>query len=220
MSSLQADPARDGFGPFADGVARQIERDLHDGAQNVLVAMRLKLGLAADCAAELGARELEQLLIELGEEAQAALEGVRSIARGAGPPLLALRGLADALRAEGARAAVAVEVAGEVPRSTPEAEAAVFYSCLEVLQNAAKHAGRGVHVTIALACPRDELRFAVEDDGRGFDATVEGGGGGGLAHVRERVAAAGGEVVVASRPGRGTAVRGWAPWPAARRPAA
>jgi len=219
MSSLQADAPRGRSGSMADGAAWRIERDLHDGAQNVLVAIRLKLGLAADCAAELGARELEQLLIELGEEAQAALDGVRSIARGAYPPLLALRGLGDALRAEGARAALAVEVSGRAPRSTPEAEAAVYYACLEALQNAAKHAGGRARVTIRLTCSRAALRFAVEDDGRGFDAAAATRAGG-LAHLEERVAAAGGELVVSSRPGRGTAVRGWAPWPAASRAAA
>jgi signal transduction histidine kinase len=129
------------------------------------------------------------------------------------PRLLALSGLADALRAEGERAAVVVEVTGDAPRSTPQSEAAVYYSCLEALQNAAKHAGRGVHVTIALTCAHEELRFAVEDDGHGFDATVAAGAGG-LAHLRERVATAGGELVVASRPGCGTTVQGWAPWPA------
>lgn len=220
MTSRQAYASSDRIGSLAEAAARRgIERDLHDGAQNVLVAMRLKLGLAADCAAELGAPELQRMLIELGDEAQAALDGVRSIARGACPPVLAVRGLAEALRAEGRRAAIAVDVSGRAPRSTPEAEAAVFYCCLEAVQNAAKHAGPRAHATIRLACSHDELRFAVEDDGRGFEPGAARGTGG-VAHMRERVAAAGGELVVASRPGHGTTVRGWVPWPAAAKAAA
>ncbi len=214
MSALQAHAPPDRIGSTAEAAARRgIERDLHDGAQNVLVAMRLKLGLAADCAAELGASELHRMLLELGDEAQLALDGVRSIARGGGPPLLAVRGVADALRAEGDRAAIAVRVAGGAPRSTPAVEAAVYYACLEALQNAAQHAGREAQVTIRLSCSREQLRFAVVDDGRGFDAAETTRGGGGLAHMRERVTAAGGELVVASQPGRGTVVRGRAPWP-------
>ncbi|HEX4805891.1 MAG TPA: ATP-binding protein [Conexibacter sp.] len=213
MSALPAPAPCPSIASLTEAAARRrIEQDLHDGAQNVLVAMRLKLGLAADCAAELGAPELHRMLIELGDEAQLALDGVRSIARGACPPLLAVRGLADALRAEGDRAAIAVRVAGGAPRSTPEAEAAVYYCCLEALQNAAKHAGPGARVTIRLACSREQLRFAVEDDGRGFDG-ADAARAGGLAHMRERVAAAGGELLVASRPGRGTAVGGRVPWP-------
>lgn len=220
MSALQAHTPRTSLGSLTEAaVRRRIERDLHDGAQNVLVAMRLKLGLAADCAAELGAPELQQMLIELGDEAQAALDGVRSIARGASPPLLAVRGLAEALRAEGRRAAIAVDVSGRAPRSTPEAETAVYYCCLEAVQNASKHAGPRAHATIRLACSRDELRFAVADDGSGF-APASASGAGGLAHMRERVAAAGGELVVDSLPGRGTTVRGRVPWPAAQQAAA
>jgi len=215
MSTLQAHAPREAISGIAEAVARRrIERDLHDGAQTVLVAMRLKLGLAADCAAELGASELHSMLVELGEEAQQALDGVRSIAHGACPPVLAVRGLADALRAEGDRAAIAVRVSGGAPRSTPEAEAAVYYCCTEALQNAAKHAGRGARARIRLACSREELRFAVADDGAGFEASAAARVGG-IAHMRERVAAAGGELVVVSRPGDGTTVRGTVPWPAA-----
>lgn len=215
MSALQAHAPRGRISSIAEAaVRRQIERDLHDGAQNVLVAMRLKLGLAADCAAELGASELHRMLLELGEEAQLALDGVRSVAHGACPPVLAVRGIADALRAEGDRAAIAVQVSGRAPRSTPEAEAAAYYCCTEALQNAAKHAGGGARVTIRLVCSHEQLRFAVADDGAGFDAAAAPSAGG-LAHMRERAAAAGGELAVVSRRGGGTTVRGAVPWPAA-----
>jgi signal transduction histidine kinase len=214
MSSRDAHVPRGTVASFADAAERRrIERDLHDGAQNVLVAVRLKLGLAADRAAELGAPDLHRMLTELGEDAQAALDGVRSIARGASPPLLAARGIAAALAAEGDRAAIPVRVLGRVPRSAPGPEAAVYYCCMEALQNAAKHAGRGARVTIRLDRTRAWLRFAVEDDGAGFALAGELGTGG-LEHMRERVAAAGGELTVCSRPGAGTTVRGRVRWPA------
>jgi len=192
---------------------RRIERDLHDGAQTLLVSVRLKLGLAADRAAELDP-DLHRLLMELGEEAQAALDGVRTIARGAYPPLLATRGLAAALAAEGDRAALPVRVVGLVPRSTSGREAAVYYCCLEALQNAAKHAGRGARATVRLGYGGGALAFEVRDDGQGFAAAPRQRESGGLAHIRERVAAADGEVTVSSRPGHGTCLRGQLPWPA------
>jgi signal transduction histidine kinase len=192
---------------------RRIERDLHDGAQTLLVSVRLKLGLAADRAAELDA-DLYRLLLELGDEAQAALDGVRTIAHGVYPPLLATRGLAAALAAEGDRAALPVRVLGLVPRSRPDHEAAVYYCCLEALQNAAKHAGRDAHVTIRLAYGGGALAFEVIDDGTGATAARARRAGGGLAHMRERAEAAGGELTVSTRPGHGTSVRGRVPWPA------
>lgn len=192
---------------------RRIERDLHDGAQTLLVSVRIKLGLAADRAAELDAPDLHRLLIELGDEAQAALDGVRTIAHGTYPPLLATRGLAAALAAEGDRSALPVRVVGRARRSTPEHEAAVYYCCLEALQNAAKHAGPSARATVRLACSGGALAFEVRDDGAGFDATPERCQGDGLAHMRERSEAAGGELTVDSCPGHGTSVRGRVPWP-------
>lgn len=212
MSALRAEAPQGTIGSSAGAAERRrIERDLHDGAQSLLVAIRLKLGLAADRAAELGAPDLERMLVEVGDEAQAALDGIRSVARGALPPLLAVRGLVDALAAEGDRAALPVRVVGRVPRSTPAVEAAVYYCCLEALQNAAKHAGSGSRVTIRLSRMRDGLGFAVEDDGAGFVPARASTGG--LAHMDERIAAAGGTVAIVSHPGGGTSVRGSVPWP-------
>lgn len=216
MSALRKPTDDAGMTGIADAAERRrIERDLHDGAQNTLVAMRLKLGIAADRAAELGAPDLARMLLDIGEEAQAALDEVRSIARGAAPPLLAVRGVVDALAAEGGRSAIPVRVLGSVPRSSSEAEAAVYYCCLEALQNAAKHAGPGARATIRLARSDGGLRFAVLDDGAGLPpAAAAAGGGSGLAHMRARIASAGGELTIAACPRGGTAVRGWVPWPA------
>jgi signal transduction histidine kinase len=216
MSALRTEASHGTIASIAGAAERRrIERDLHDGAQSLLVAIRLKLGLAADRAAELGAPDLERMLVEVGDEAQAALDGIRSVARGAVPPLLAVRGIVDALAAEGDRAALPVRVVGRVPRSTPAVEAAVYYCCLEALQNAAKHAGPAARATIRLTCARDELGFAVDDDGVGFAAArkPERTGDGGLTHMHERIVAAGGAIAIVSRTGGGTTVRGRVPWP-------
>jgi len=219
MSTLETDAPRGRTAAIADAAARRrIERDLHDGAQNTLVAMRLKLGLAADRAAELGAPDLARTLLDIGEEAQAALDEVRSIARGVVPPLLAVGGVVEALAAEGRRAATPVRVLGSAPRSSPEAEAAVYYCCLEALQNAAKHAGPAARATVWLDCTEDVLLFAVLDDGAGFPLVLDGrNADGGLAHMCARAAEAGGKLTISSWPGRGTTVRGWVPWPVVTR---
>jgi signal transduction histidine kinase len=193
---------------------RRIERDLHDSAQNRLVALRVKLRLAAEGAADGATRDqLRVTLDALGEEAQDALDAVRTIARGIYPPLLATHGLGDALEAEADGAALAVRIVGGdgLPRSAPDVESALYFCCLEAIQNACKHAGRDARVTVRLDCEDDRLTFSVEDDGVGF-ALV--GVGEGLTNMHDRVAAVGGEVVVVSERGRGTVVQGSAPWPA------
>lgn len=194
---------------------RRIERDLHDSGQNRLVALRIKLDLAAEEAEQEGASELlHARLVALGEEAQDALDAVRAIARGVYPPLLATGGLLTALEAEAQEAArpVAVRAAGDVPRSTPEAEAAVYYCCLEALQNSCKHAGPGAHVTLRLACVDGTLDFAVADDGPGFaDGVLHTSTG--LTHMRDRILAVGGTVELTNDDGGGALVHGRTPWP-------
>ncbi|HEU4700917.1 MAG TPA: histidine kinase [Conexibacter sp.] len=218
MSALQTEHDTGSIVSLAAAAERRrIERDLHDGAQTLLVSVRIKLGLAADRAAELDDPDLHRLLLELGDEAQAALDGVRTIAHGTYPPVLATRGLTAALAAEGARAAMPVRVVGTAPRSTPEHEAAVYYCCLEALQNAAKHAGPAACATVRLACAGEGLSFEVRDDGAGFGAAPQPLQDGGLLHMHQRVEAAGGELTICSRRGGGTSVRGRVPWP---RPAA
>ncbi|HEY4281262.1 MAG TPA: histidine kinase [Conexibacter sp.] len=194
---------------------RRIERDLHDSGQNRLIALRIKLELAAAEATRAGADELHDKLVELGGEAQDALDAVRSIAHGIYPPLLATSGLAAALSAEVADTVVPVRVDGGdgVPRSTPDVEAAVYHCCLEAVQNACKHAGPGARVTVALACAHGQLRFAVDDDGPGIPAAVANKGGRGLTDMRDRIAAVDGTLAIDSDPRVGTSVHGAAPWP-------
>ncbi len=197
--------------PLADD-RRRLERDLHDGVQNELVALIVKLALAQqDPETPPG---LVEMLAELEAGAQAALDSVRDIARGIYPPLLADFGLTEALRAQAARAAVDVRLAGSAPRGTETAEEAVYFACSEAIQNAAKYAGRGAQVTLRLRHDQGSLAVCIADDGRGFDPahTPEGAG---VQNIRDRIEDHGGAFEVASRPGHGTVLTISLPWPAA-----
>jgi signal transduction histidine kinase len=195
-----------------DDERRRLERDLHDGAQQQLVALKLRLALAAG-AAEESAPALVGPLEELAAEAGEAIEALRNLAHGIYPPLLASSGLGAALRQQGGKLPIAVEVeADELPRFDAEVEAAVYFCCLEALQNVAKHAAAR-QATIRLGVEGGTvLRFAVVDDGNGFDpgATAKGHG---LVNLGDRIAALGGHLHVASTPGHGTTVLGVVPLP-------
>jgi signal transduction histidine kinase len=192
----------------ADNERRRIERDLHDGAQQRLVALRIRLGLAGELMREDPARGPE-LVRELGTEAEEALEEVRSLAHGVYPSLLADQGLTDALRALSRNGSLVSRVDGSVGRFAPEIESAVYFCCLEALQNATKHAAEATSVTISVF-EDDELRFVVEDDGAGFDQSRLRPGEG-LTNMQDRLAAVGGELLIESRPGAGTRVSGRIP---------
>ena len=189
---------------------RRWERDLHDGVQNELVALILELALAQEDAVTPPA--VVVMLAGLEARAQTALDSVRDIARGIYPPLLADFGLEKALQAQASRAAVDVRVEGTAPRSTDEAEAAVYFACSEAIQNAAKCAGGGTRVTLRLRPDHGSLTVRIADDGRGFDPahTPEGAG---LQNIRDRIEALGGTFRIASGPGHGTILTIWLPWP-------
>jgi signal transduction histidine kinase len=189
----------------ADDERRRIEHDLHDGAQQRLVALRIKLELAAERAGETSAAGAD-LLRALGTDVEDALDEVRLLARGIYPAPLADRGLVDALRSAALRSALPTTVlAAGVRRYPSEIESAAYFCCLEALQNAAKHARDAAAVVVDLS-DDGALRFEVRDDGAGFDPqTVTGGVG--FTSMRDRVAAVGGEVTIESRPGHGTRVR-------------
>jgi signal transduction histidine kinase len=193
----------------ADAERRRIERDLHDGAQQRLVALRIKLGLAEEALLEDPGRS-RQLLQEIGDETVEALEDVRSLAHGVYPALLMQRGLRDALREAALRAPIRVRVdADGIGRYPPEVESAVYFCCLEAMQNAVKH-GVGASL-IAIALSNDgRLRFEVADDGGGFDDAVTLPGAG-LANMRDRLAAVGGSLTYRSQVGKGTQVVGVVP---------
>ena len=193
----------------ADLERRRIERDLHDGAQQRLVALRVRLGLAQDLLEDDPVRG-GNMLSELGDDVDAALEEVRLLARGVYPSVLADRGLVDALRAAARNSPLAVTVsAGTIARHPEDVETAVYFSCLEALQNAAKHTARDTTVWISLAVD-DDLLFNVRDNGIGFELNGKPAGTG-LANMRDRIEAVGGRLTIESKSGEGTCVSGSVP---------
>ena len=196
-----------------DAERRRIERDLHDGAQQHLVAIKVKLGLLEALARKDPDRVVE-LASEVKGDADEALQTLRDLARGIYPPLLADQGLVAAMQAQARKASVQVEVHAEgVSRYPQEVEAAVYFCCLEALQNVAKYAGAS-EASVRLSANNGSLDFAVQDDGAGFDpATTPMGSG--LTNMADRIDALGGSFGVTSRPGEGTQITGSLPVPAA-----
>jgi signal transduction histidine kinase len=192
-----------------DEERRKIERNLHDGAQQQLVALTVQLKLARSIV-ERDPAKAGAMLETIQGSATGALEDLRDLARGIYPPLLADRGLPAALEAQARKAAVPTTVeAGAVGRYPQEIEAAVYFCALEALNNVAKYA-EASHATVTLAQQNGRLTFAVVDDGRGFDPD-DAGLGTGLQGMADRLEAIGGDLEVASSPGEGTAVRGRIP---------
>ena len=196
-----------------DERARKLERNIHDGAQQQLVAIQVKLRLA-DGMIERDPVKAHALLAELQRESNEALEDLRDLARGIYPPLLADKGLPTALEAQARKSPVPVVIHGDgTGRYTPEIESAVYFSCLEALQNVAKYAQAST-VTVELTQTNGNLDFEVRDDGQGFNASATTYGTG-LQGIADRLAALGGELAVTSAPGDGTAVAGRLPVEAA-----
>jgi len=189
-----------------DQERRRLERDIHDGAQQQIVALSVKLRLAERFAPR-DTTKAHELLAELQTDAGEALENLRDLARGVYPPLLADRGLVAALESQARRSPVSVNVSGNgVGRYRAESEAAVYFCCLEALQNVAKHANAS-HAEIGLSDGDGRLTFTVSDDGGGFDPERTGHGTG-LQGMADRLAALGGALQIASSPGEGTSVGG------------
>ncbi|MEO8422886.1 MAG: histidine kinase [Actinomycetota bacterium] len=194
-----------------DAERRRLERNIHDGAQQQLVALAVKLKLA-DGLIERDAQKARELVGQLQGETHAALEDLRDLARGIYPPLLADKGLPAALEAQARKSGLPIEVRAEaIGRYAQDIEAAVYFSCLEAMQNTAKYASAS-SVSVSLSERDHRLTFSVTDDGRGFDlgVTTEGSG---LQGIADRLGALDGEVRVTSSPGRGTTVEGRLPVP-------
>ncbi len=191
----------------ADSSRREIERNLHDGAQQRLVALAVRLGLAR----RLAAGDTAALLDELRGDVVETLAELRDLAHGIYPPLLREHGLGDALRSAAGHAVrpTTVDVATD-RRFAPGAEAAVYFCCLEAMQNAGKHAGPDATVTVHVGLNGTGLEFEVCDDGAGFDPATAGRSHG-FVNMRDRLGALGGRLTVDSGPGRGTVVRGTLP---------
>jgi signal transduction histidine kinase len=183
---------------------RRLERDLHDGAQQQLIAARIQLNLLSERA---GGNDMSGELEQLGREFDDALDEIRSIAHSTYPALL---------RTEGIRAALAHSVnsdprarldCGRLRRHPELVEVAVYFSALEALQNACKHCPSGTEITVKVWDDSSGLSFAVIDDGPGFDPSGVSINGG-LAGITDRMASAGGTLEIDSAPGGGTRITG------------
>ena len=192
-----------------DEERRKIERNLHDGVQQQLVALNVQAGLLARASGG-DAAKLAELAAQLQTRASEALDDLRDLARGIYPPLLADKGLAAALEAQARKAAVPVSVETDgIGRYGQPVEAAVYFCTLEALNNVAKYAGAS-SATVALEQRNGHLRFTVIDDGVGFDTNATSYGTG-LQGMADRLDAIGGTLQVTSSPGAGTSVAGSVP---------
>jgi signal transduction histidine kinase len=192
----------------ADEERRKFEHNLHDGAQQQLIAIMIGLGMAAEDATADGATR--DRLTGIADNVEEALQEVRAVSHGLYPPLLADSGLVAALQSIQRRTPVPLSLdADGVGRYSPEVESAVYYACLEAIQNATKHAGPDVHISVALRQDGDQVRFDVEDDGAGFEP--ERVTGTGLQNMQDRLGALGGRITVRTASGHGTLISGRVP---------
>jgi PAS domain S-box-containing protein len=195
----------------ADEERRRIERDLHDGAQQRLLALAIELELAGELVTgdpDKGARRVHELVGDVNE----AMADIRSLASGLYPSLLLERGLVEALSAEAAACAVPTTLTAEgLGRYAPEIEGAVYFCCREALQNAAKHAEGAGSVVIKLwEAEAEAIHFEVRDNGGGLPQG-HGSEGAGITNMRDRIGAIGGTLAIESHPGTGTRVMGAVP---------
>lgn len=193
-----------------DAERRKLERNLHDGAQQHLVALAVKLRLAKDSVVDDPA-DAEAMIDEIRGNLREAITELRSLAHGIFPPLLMSGGLGEALPAAAARAALPTATDITVGRHTQEVEAAVYFCCMEAMQNSGKHAGDGASALVRVWEDADALRWEVTDDGPGFDPIDIAGEGHGFVNMRDRMGSFGGTLEVVSAAGAGTTVRGHIP---------
>jgi signal transduction histidine kinase len=192
-----------------DEERRRIERNIHDGAQQQLVALSVRLRLAHALVGK-DPDGAAAMLADLQGDTTRALEDLRDLARGIYPPLLADRGLPEALEAQARKSIVPVDVSTDgVSRYAPEVEAAAYFCVLEALQNVAKYA-QASHVDVRLGRENGRLVFEVADDGVGFEPASQGTGSG-VQGMRDRLSALDGVLEVRSAPGAGTVVVGRIP---------
>ncbi|MCV7194599.1 sensor histidine kinase [Mycolicibacterium brumae] len=184
----------------ADDERRRIERDLHDGAQQHLVALSMLIQLARDAEPE----RADALLDDAAELVGTAVVEIRRLAQGIYPPQLVSGGLAGALPILAARSAIPVRLdLGDLGRHPAPMEAALYFCCSEALQNAAKHGRPDTVATVTASVDGDRLRLTIADDGPGFDPETQGRG---LANMRDRISALGGDLLIDTAPGAGARV--------------
>lgn len=203
-TSQQLRDSRNRVVAAGDAERVRIERDIHDGAQQRLVALAVQLKLASQLTRS-GSPPDAELLDDLHAQAREAVDGLRDLARGIYPALLAERGLREALQSGVERTGQQTTIECGPFELRPDAEAAVYFFCTEALQNVAKHAGDDVTSSVEIRRDGDLLRVTIADDGVGFDPASVGGSRG-LLNMHDRVGALGGELIVDSRPGGGTTV--------------
>ena len=191
-----------------DAERRKIERDLHDGAQQHLTALSYKVGLAREFADP----EVAQRLDDVGKGLDEILDELRDLAHGLYPSVLREFGLREALASAVRRSAPPATLeAAAIGRYSEDVEAAVYFCCVEGLQNVAKHAGSGTSAVVRLWERDGRLDFEIVDDGAGFDVESDRGSGNGYTNMTDRMASVGGTLSVDSAQGRGTTVRGSLP---------
>ncbi len=189
----------------AERERRRIERDLHDGAQQRLVAIQIRLDMARELA---GTEDLANQLDATKKDAEAAVEELRSLAHGIYPVVLQELGLAAALRSLARSSPVPIRVTDDdIGRSSDAIEAAIYFVASEAIQNSGKHAGPGAKVAVTLARNEDTIEFIVSDDGAGMPPETDSDGTG-IASMRDRIKAVSGHFEIVSAPGQGTSIHG------------
>jgi signal transduction histidine kinase len=196
-----------------DSERRKLERDLHDGAQQSLVAILIGLRTAVIAGQQRLANRAEiQDVSHLLRETSATLADLVS---DQGPRALADQGLIGALRSAAdiaSRSGPMVRVVSGLTSDVPEElTSTIYFCCLEAIQNASKHA-EASEITVTISEPDGMIAFEVTDNGVGFDPSLAGRGSG-LGNLAHRVSVLGGDVIVESAPACGTTVRGWLPLP-------
>ncbi|MFN2593040.1 MAG: GAF domain-containing sensor histidine kinase [Candidatus Dormibacteria bacterium] len=193
-----------------DAERRKLERNLHDGAQQHLVALAVRIRLVQKLL-EGDVDAAQGMLREIGEELKDAVAELRTLAHGIYPPLLMDRGLGEALRAAAQRASLPTSVEADgIGRYPQEVEAAAYFCCLEALQNAGKHAGEGAEARVRLWEEAGALLFEVADDGAGFEPGTRRPGAG-FVNMGDRLGSVGGTLDVDAAAGQGVRVRGRLP---------
>jgi signal transduction histidine kinase len=193
-----------------DEERRRLERNLHDGVQQRLIALKISVDLTGELAADPAVRDR---LREVSRRAEEALSELREVAHGLYPPVLSAHGLAAAMRRVRLPTATPLRVQADgIGRYPPEFESAIYYCCMEAVQNATKHSGPEVQIEIRLRHDGDLVTFEVADDGRGFEPSAAHGGTG-LQNMHDRLGALGGRLTIESAVGRGTVVSGAIPVP-------
>jgi signal transduction histidine kinase len=189
----------------ADHERRRIERDLHDGAQQRLVGLSLQISLTKELVSSDPAAARDTL-DRIRDEVRHAQEEMRALVRGLYPPVLTQHGLGPALRAMVGQLENPLRAdINDVPRMDPGREAAVYFLCLEAVQNVLKHAGSNAVISVSLCEEADDMILIVEDNGTGFDLTVDRTGAG-IQNMEDRMGAAAGSIDIQSTPGIGTSV--------------